>query len=169
MTMHWGIRTDTDNNRDYIWRELRQGRLRQGWGRREVEDLEVIARQLREGEPLDEWQRQTWRGNRRLLSAERDAVRIGDLAVLPHVAGYGTWTIARVTGPYRYSIDDGRNYMGKPDFGHILPVEVVTDAIPWHDPSHSDNLRKLMRQRQRMWSLEAVGDEVDDLARRFGR
>ncbi len=166
---HWGIRTDTENNTDYIWRELRQGRLRQGWGRRPLEDLELIEGQVRDGRPLDEGQQQTWRGNRRLLSTQPDAVQIGDLAVLPHVAGYGTWTIARITGPYRFSTDDGRNYLGAPDFGHILPVEIVTDPIPWRDPAHSETLRAAMRQRQRMWSLAPVADEVDDLARKFGR
>jgi hypothetical protein len=166
---HWGIRTDTEHNTEYVWRELQAGRLRQGWGRRPEEDLEVIAEMRRKGARPDVWQRQTWRGNRRLLPTEPDAVRTGDLAVLPHVAGYGTWTIVRVTGRYRFSIDDGRNYMGKPDFGHILPIGVVTDPFPWHDPSIPGRLRGSMRQRQRMWSLEPIADEVDELARRFAK
>jgi hypothetical protein len=166
---HWGIRTDTEHNAEYIWRELGQGRLRQGWGRRPEEDLEVIAELRRSGGTLDVWQRHTWRGNRRLLSTEPDAVRVSDLAVLPHVAGYGTWTVVRVTGRYRFSIDDGRNYLGKPDFGHILPVEILTDPIPWRDPSIPRLLKAAMGQRQRMWSLHPVAGEIDELARRFAK
>ena len=75
MTHWWGIRTDTEHNTPYIWHELRLGRLRQGWGRRPDEDLEVIADRLAAGLTLDVGQRQTWRGNRRLLPTERDAVR----------------------------------------------------------------------------------------------
>ncbi len=48
----WGIRTDTEHNTPYIWRELEARRLRQGWGRRPEEDLEVIASRLAAGAPL---------------------------------------------------------------------------------------------------------------------
>jgi hypothetical protein len=169
MTRYWSIRTDTTNNTPYIWRELRGGRLRQGWGRRAEEDLAVIASLVAAGRPLDEWQRQTWRGNRRLLTSESDAVGQGDLVICPHLPSYGLWTIVRVVGPYRYSIDDGRNWMGKPDFGHILPVEVVTDPIPWRDPAISTDLGKAMRFRQRMRNLDTYRSEVEELGRVFAR
>jgi hypothetical protein len=68
-----------------------------------------------------------------LLESEPDGIGPGDLAVLPHLPRFGTWTVVRIVGPYRYSIDDGRNWMGKPDFGHIVPVEIVSGPIPWRD------------------------------------
>jgi HJR/Mrr/RecB family endonuclease len=164
MTRYWAIRTDTRNNTPYIWRELQAGRLRQGWGRRPEEDLEHLAAMRAAGQRLDEDQRQTWRGNRRLLPMEDGAVTVGDLVIAPHVPRYGLWTILRVTGPYRYSIDDGRNWMGKPDFGHILPVAIVTDPIPWHDPAIPSRLGRAMRFRQRMRNLDPFASDVEELA-----
>ncbi len=161
------MRTDTTHSTPYIWRELQGGRLRQGWGRRPEEDLHVISSLRAAGKRLDEDQRQTWRGNRRLLPTEHDAVSPGDLIVAPHLPRYGFWTIARVTGSYRYSIDDGRNRLGKPDFGHILPVEIVSDPIPWHDPSIPEELRRRMRNPQRMWSLDPVAEDVRSVAVSF--
>lgn len=167
MSRYWAIRTDTNNNTDYIWHELVAGRLRQGWGRRPEEDLYVLGDLKRQRIALDPEQRQTWRGNRRLLPTERDAVRPGDLVVAPHLPSYGLWTILRVTGTYRYSIDDGRNWAGKPDFGHILPVEIVSDPIPWRDPAIPPRLKRSMRALMRMWSLDSIGVDVEELARVF--
>jgi hypothetical protein len=161
------MRTDTHFNRQYILRELQAGRLRQGWGRRPEEDLHVIAEARAARRPLDNLQKQTWRGNRRLLPTQRDAVQIGDLIVCPHLPKYGQWTIVRAAGRYRYSIDDGRNFAGKPDFGHILPVEIVSAPVPWRDPSVSDRFQRAMRPRIRMWSLDHVSEEVERLARDF--
>ena len=42
-------------------------------------------------------------------------------------------------------------------------------AIPWRDPPIPRLLKAAMGQRQRMWTLEPVADEVDELARRFAQ
>jgi hypothetical protein len=165
MRHSWCIRTDTQHNRLYVWAELRAGRLRQGWGRRPEEDLERIAALRAARAPLDLGQHQTWRGNRRLLESEPDGIGPGDLAVLPHLPRFGTWTVVRIVGPYRYSIDDGRNWMGKPDFGHIVPVEIVSGPIPWRDAAIPPELVAAMRVRIRMWSLDHVGDAVEEVRR----
>lgn len=167
MTRYWAMRTDTRNNTDYIWRELKAGRLRQGWGYRPDQDLHLIGRLRAQGGSLNNDQKATWRGNRRLLPTERDAVRLGDLIVLPHLPSYGQWIIVRVAGSYRYSIDDGRNSGGGPDFGHILPVEIVTDPIPARDPTVPDRFRRAVRPQIRMWTLDPYGAEVEQLARDF--
>jgi hypothetical protein len=161
------MRTDTRNNTDYIWRELEAGRLRQGWGYRPDQDLYDIGRVRAEGGRLNDHQKVTWRGNRRLLPTEHDAVRQGDLIVLPHLPRYGQWTIVRVAGRYRYSIDEGRNSGGNPDFGHILPIDIVTGRIPARDPTVPDRFRRAMRPQIRMWSLKAHGETVEELVRAF--
>ncbi|MDP8904018.1 MAG: hypothetical protein M3N29_01655 [Chloroflexota bacterium] len=169
MTRYWAMRTDTRHNTDWLWRELQAGRLRQGWGYRPDQDLYGIGRIRAAGGRLNDHQKITWRGNRRLLPTERDAVRRGDLIVLPHVPKYGYWTIVRVVGTYRYSIDDGRNEGGKPDFGHILPVEIVSDPIPWRDAAIPDRFKRAMRNQQRMWNLDDLGRDIEMLAREFGK
>jgi hypothetical protein len=169
MTRYWAMRTDTRHNTDWLWRELSAGRLRQGWGYRDDQDLHVIARIRASGGRLSDHQRVTWRGNRRLVPTERDAVRSGDMIVLPHLPSYGLWTIVRVTGDYRYSIDDGRNSGGHPDFGHVLPVVILTHPIPWRDPAVPDNFKYAMRNQIRMWTLDPYGDDVEQLAKDFSR
>jgi hypothetical protein len=165
VTRYWAVRTDTRNNTDYIWRELQEGRLRQGWSRRSDEDLEVIEELRRLGGRLTLGQQEAWRRNRRLLSSQPGGVSVGDFVVLPHLPGRGMATLARVTGPYRFSIDDGRNWMGKPDFGNILPVQISSVPISRYDPALTDDLRRRLRPRMPMWSLDPVGSEIEDLVR----
>lgn len=163
MTRYWAIRTDTRNNTEYIWRELQAGRLRQGWSRRPDEDLEVIDEIRRVGGRLTEGQQQAWRRNRRLLSSQPDGVSVGDVVVLLHLPAYGLLTFARVTGDYRFSIDEGRNWMGKPDFGNILPVEIIGDPVSKWEAALSDDFRRRLRPMPPMWSLNPVGSEIERL------
>jgi len=41
MTRYWVIRTDKKFT-EFIWSELKQGRLRQGWGWRDDQDLRLL-------------------------------------------------------------------------------------------------------------------------------
>lgn len=95
-------------------------------------------------------------------------MQVGDLVVFLHLPRYGTWSIARVTGGYRYEISDMPNAVdGTPDYGHMRDVELLTGDVPI-DPAGdavSDGLRAAMRNRQRMWSIDPWGDEVERLAR----
>ncbi len=49
---YWVMRT-SPWERPYIWAEAEAGRLRQGWGVVDQQDLRVIAATLRRGDPLD--------------------------------------------------------------------------------------------------------------------
>ena len=166
MTRSWAMRTD-QARRAFIWTELLEGRLRQGWGYREDQDLELLAQIRRAGGTLDAGQQATWHGNRLLLPTEPGAVSTGDLIVLPHLPRYGTWSIARVTGGYRYAISDQRNATdhAQLDYGHIREVRVLTGPLgiePW-DEGVSAHLRAAMRPRIRMWNLDAFGEAIEGL------
>jgi hypothetical protein len=50
-------------------------------------------------------------------------------------------------------------------FGHILPVEIVSDPIPWRDPAIPERLVRAMSMRIRMWSLDPVAENVDEMLR----
>ena len=167
MTRYWAMRTD-QSRRAFIWSELLEGRLRQGWGYREDQDLELLAAIRRAGGTLDEGQQATWRGNRLLLPAEPGAMATGDLVVLPHLPRHGAWSIARVTGGYRYAISDQRNATDEVqlDYGHIrevTPLKGPAGIDPVADEV-SERLRAAMRNRLRMWNLDGFGEEIEGLA-----
>lgn len=165
MTRYWAIRTD-QARRDFIWQELQEGRLRQGWGYRPELDLENLARLRRAGAKLAKYQQDAWRGNRRLLPTEPNSMQTGDIVVLPNLPRYGVWSIARVTGGYRFEISRQPNAVnGTPDYGHIRAVELLTGDRPI-DPQRedvSDSLRRAMRSRIRMWWLDAHRAKVAGL------
>jgi hypothetical protein len=163
MTRYWAIRTD-QARRPFFWRELQAGRLRQGWGYREELDLENLARLRRKGAKLAKYQQDAWRGNRRLLQTEPDSMQTGDIVVFLHLPDYGTWSIARVTGGYRFEIsDEPNNVDGTPDYGHVRPVELLTGDRPIRPVADrvSDGLRRSMRPIMRMWSLDTNAQELD--------
>ncbi len=168
MMRYWALRTD-QNRRSWIWSELKAGRLRQGWGYRPELDLELLADVKRRAGRLPKYQQDAWRGNRRLLPSQADSVQVGDIVVFLHMPRYGVWSIARVTGGYRYEISTQGNAVdGAPDYGHIRDVELLTDerGVDPVREGASDALRRAMRPPIRMWSVDAHADEIDRLLRR---
>jgi hypothetical protein len=167
MVRYWALRTD-QARRDFIWGELQAGRLRQGWGYLPDLDLEHLAELKRRGVRLPKYQQDAWRGNRRLLPSQPGSMQVGDIVVFLHVPRYGVWSIARVTGGYRYEISSQGNAVdGTPDYGHMRDVGLLTDARGV-DPKRegvSDGLSRSMRSIQRMWTLDPHGDEIERLIR----
>jgi hypothetical protein len=165
MSRYWALRTD-QSRRPFFWSELQAGRLRQGWGYRTDLNLEHLADVRRRGGALSKYQQDAWRGNRRLLPTQSSSMQVGDIVVFLHLPLYGTWSIARVAGGYRYEISaQGNAVDGTPDYGHIRDVELLTDERGV-DPLRegvSDALRRSMRPIMRMWSLDAHGAEIDRL------
>ena len=105
----------------WLHEELRDGRLRQGWG---VPGLSLIAGH---DKPVDKrgweaaYREQTGWGD---PSPKRFAIlnRMlelddGDIVVMPKMPSWDRFTVARVSGRYRFEVALGRD-----DFGHIVPV-----------------------------------------------
>jgi hypothetical protein len=165
MTRYWALRTD-QGRRAFFWRALQEGRLRHGWGYRPELDLENLASVRRKGGKLRPYQKAAWLGNRRLLPTEHDSMQVGDVVVFVHLPRYGTWSAARVTGGYRFEISSGLKAVdGTPDYGHIRAVELPTGDRPI-DPLRDDvseGLRRSMRPRIRMWTLDSYAEEIDGL------
>lgn len=161
MAGYWVMRTDRDAS-EFVWSELRQGRLRQGWGYDPAQNLEVILEMVRRGDKLSDAQARSWRGSRRLLDSEPDGIRIGDVIVTPHLPHYGEWSIARVTRPYRFDIPATHG-----DYGHIVPVELLTARRPVnpYERAVSAKLRQTMRCQLRLWNIDTLGPEVEQIAR----
>lgn len=164
MTRHWVVRTDKSKT-DYIWSELKAGRLRQGWGYQNDQDLRLLSQLRRDGQPLSQPQIDSWRGNRRLLSTEPDGVQIGDVIITPHVPKHGVWSLVRVAGEYRWE-GSGESNGTFPDYGHVLPVELLTSEerpISPYEEGVAAGLRQTMRVLSRMWNIDALGAEVEGL------
>lgn len=111
----------TDEGSTWLYEELVDGRLRQGWG---VPGLSLTTEH---GTSIDkrDWEaayreRTNW-GN---PSPKRFAILNnllelddGDIVVMPKMPAWDRFTIARVSGRYRFEIARGHD-----DFGHIVPV-----------------------------------------------
>lgn len=161
----WALRAD-QARRDFIWRELRAGRLRQGWGYRNDLNLKHLAALRTTEAKLPKYQQDAWRGNRCLLPTQPDAVQAGDLVVFLHVPRYGIWSIARVTGGYRYEISiTGNAVDGTHHYGQIREVELLTDerGIDRVAEGASDALRRSMRAQSRMWRIDDHREEIERL------
>ncbi len=165
MTRYWVIRTDKAKT-DYVWSELEAGRLRQGWGYSKDQDLNLLRSLRDRGEPMSSDQQASWRGNRRLLDSEPDGVHIGDITLLPHVPQHGSWSVARVQGPYRFEDPREVDSYGLADYGHILPIELLNTKdrpISPYEEGVAASLRQTMAVRSRMWNIDGLGTEVDGL------
>lgn len=120
------FRVHTDDYADYIKAELKQGRLRQGWGFGSLlnvsgeSDPEAYVRAFRE-----EWPDSTEDPYKRYSILERMlAIEPGDLIVIPNVPVYrGSFTIAEATNAYRFEHTPG---FERRDFGHIIGVDPST-------------------------------------------
>ena len=116
---YWVMRTDR-HNRPALWAELQQGRLRQGWGWADDQDLRELRRVALSGGTWTETQRAASR-NRRMLSDEPNSITIGDLIIAPHLPDENRYSLVSVTGPYEYGPSDGWS-----DYRHILPVKLLS-------------------------------------------
>jgi len=146
--------------RPYIWAEAQAGRLRQGWGTQEDQNLEVIAATLRRGDTLSESQREARRALRMLTSWEH-GMRFGDVVVAPNLPEYGRLSIAQVTGSYEWAPASPLRFGER--FGHVLPVEWLVTDIDRRGPDVSDSLRSVLGVQTRLYSISGYGGDVERL------
>ncbi len=159
MTRYWAMRTDKDNVK-FIFRELKKGRLRQGWGWRKDLNLDVVRRILAKGKKLNADQKDVWRRQRRMHPKEDDSIQKRDYIILPNLPEIGQWSIAKVSGGYRYEIDRKLE-----NFGHILEVELLNPDSPIdpHSEYVSADLRKTMTCQGRLWNIDEYEGDVERL------
>ena len=156
---YWVMRT-SPWERPFIWAEAEKGRLRQGWGWDDSQNLDVIADAVHQGRELNDAQRIARRA-RRMRSAESDGMQTGDLIVAPNLPEYALLSVFRLAGTYHWDPVD----MGAQDrFGHVLPVELLADRIDRRSPRVSDALRSMLRPQTRLYSIVNVGGDVEALA-----
>ncbi len=129
-------------NDPFVREELRMGRLRQGWSPPGTSLLND------DGSPCtkEAWKnayRNAWGEDpsprrygilRRMLEMKE-----GDLVVCPKTPDYTCFTIATVSGPYRFEVVPDQE-----DFGHIIPVTDQREVNNWHD-SDAQTIHELFK------------------------
>jgi len=156
---YWVMRT-SPWDRPFLWAEAQEGRLRQGWGRFEDQNLEVIATAIRRGDRLSDTQAEARRALRMLTSWE-GGMRVGDVVVAPNMPEYGRLSVFRVIDSYVWSPTPPRQFSEQ--FGHVLPVEpLATDVNRW-GPDVSDGLRAILGVQTRLYNISGYGGDVERL------
>lgn len=158
----WAMRTSRDSeNRKFLRAELRGGRLRQGWGWLECQDLRRLRELSANGGPFSDEKKQAGRHWRMGNGQGEDYMQVGDLVAVPNMPGDGLFTICRIEGDYYFEIAKEQG-----DFGHVRPVEVLTpDGVANdHRLVHAD-LRRSFRCRLRLWNIKPHYASLDSILR----
>lgn len=142
------FRTDAGN--EWLWDELVDGQLRQGWGapglglNTEVGDAVTKSDWETTYRGLADWGKPSPRRFailRRMLELDR-----GDIVVMPKMPAWDRFTIARAAGRYRFESADGAK-----DFGHVIPVDPDSVRTFVYDACNEARLVSALFGRANHW------------------
>ena len=143
---YWGYRIDV-KNQDFFFKELEQGRLRQGWGYAENQKLP---------ETEDS-------GARKNLSMYHN-VKKGDMLLIPRLPDWGSVAIVEATEDrddkekgYKFEIDNE-----KKDYGHIFPAE-YKGCFNRHGKDVSGNIQSTLKARNRFWNISRFSEDIEKI------
>ncbi|MDR1584090.1 MAG: hypothetical protein LBS55_12710 [Prevotellaceae bacterium] len=140
---YWGYRINK-NEIDFFAAELEAGRLRQGWGWDEEQDLLNMT--------MDEGAGR----NRAMLKVKK-----GDILLVPHLPVWEEVAIVEATEDwekgYRFEIDPERE-----DYGHIFPAKLIKSFTRNNDKV-TEELRATLRNLQRFWNISRYAGDVEEL------
>ncbi|WP_314715279.1 hypothetical protein [Leptotrichia wadei] len=143
---YWGYRIDV-KNQDFFFKELEQGRLRQGWGYDKNQELPDTKDS----------------GAKKNLSMYKK-VKKGDILLIPRLPDWGSVAIAEATEDwddeekgYKFEIDDE-----KKDYGHIFPAKYI-GCFNRHGKDVSGNIQSTLKARNRFWSISHLSEDVEKI------
>ena len=143
---YWGYRIDV-KNQDFFFKELEQGRLRQGWGYAENQKLPNT----------------TDSGARKNLSMYHN-VKKGDILLIPRLPDWGSVAIVEATQDwddkekgYKFEIDDE-----KKDYGHIFPAKYI-GCFNRHGKDVSGNIQSTLKARNRFWNISRFSEDIEKI------
>ncbi len=144
MCNYWGYRIDT-RNREYFYKEIQKGNLRQGWGFNKSQDLTL--------EKVDE----SAKRNLPILNK----VKKDDILLVPRVEGWDEIAIVRAkedfcTG-YKFEIEEEIG-----DYGHIFPVEFIK-CFSRYNANVNGDIRETMKCRSRFWNINRCGEQIEKI------
>ena len=153
--MYWAMRTDR-YERGYIREELNKGKLRQGWGWTDDQNLRLIHDKWDKGSPLSETQIEAGRHYRMYDGPKDEYMNIGDIVLVPNLPGDGFFTLCEIIGDY------GFNRSGRHSgYGHIRPVKILVQGVPNNHNLVSGDLRKTLRCRSRLWRIAHCSESLE--------
>lgn len=141
---YWCYRISTDNSK-FLFKELIQGRLRQGWGYDEGQNLRKLT--VNEGASR----------NRSMF----DKVKKGDILLIPKFPNWGDVAIVEATENwnigYKFEIDQTQG-----DFGHIFPAKYLK-RFTRDNENVTGNLRSTLKNMSRFWNINHYSEDVKKL------
>ena len=143
---YWGYRIDV-KNQDFFFKELEQGRLRQGWGYDKNQELPDTKDS----------------GARKNLSMYHN-VKKGDILLIPRLPDWGSVAIVEATDDwddkekgYKFEIDDE-----KKDYGHIFPAKYI-GCFNRHGKDVSGNIQSTLKARNRFWNISRFSEDIEKI------
>jgi hypothetical protein len=144
MKNYWGYRIDI-RSIDFFKSELLEGRLRQGWGYNEGQDLANL----------------TFDGGASGNLGMFNYVKKGDILLVPHLLDWEHVAVVEAAEDwnkgYKFQIPENME-----DYGHIFPAKLLTQ-FQRHANGVSGNIRYTLRTRFRFWNINRFADDIESL------
>ena len=125
--------------------ELNNGKLRQGWGWDEKQDLRNFKMDKGAGR------------NRSMFNK----VKKGDILLVPYLPNWGQVAIVEATedwsAGYRFEIDKEFG-----DYGHIFPAKFIK-SFTRNNENVTGNLRSTLKNPSRFWNINHYADDIERL------
>jgi len=140
---YWGYRISTDYI-DYFARELYNGRLRQGWGYDEGQNLKQMT--------VDEGASR----NMRMLDVKK-----GDILLIPRLPEWDLVSIVEASADWNdgYRFEISNEYE---DFGHIFPAKYIK-SFNRHSSVVSGKVRSTLHNVGRFWNIDHFGEDIEKI------
>jgi len=140
---YWCYRID-NKIPDFFWKELTDGRLRQGWGYHKGQDLKNFKKDEGAGR------------NKPMLN-----VRKGDILLIPHLPDWEDVAIVEATENwnegYKFEIDKKWG-----DYGHIFPARFIKKFTRANEHI-TGNIRSTLKNPSRFWNINHYGKDVEKI------
>jgi hypothetical protein len=154
---YWCYRISTDEIKFFTDELRNNGRLRQGWGWDERQDIRIAEGV--DGRDCTKFLDGGAGRNRAMFKN----VKKGDVLLIPQLPDWGYVAIAEATedwdSGYRYEINKDRK-----DYGHIFPAKFLRKFVRQSE-SVSGNIRSTLHNPSRFWNINHYAADVEALLR----
>ena len=139
---YWGYRICSEES-SFFYKELKEGRLRQGWGYNAGQDLRNM----------------TFDGGAKYNLRMYNEVKKGDILLIPRIPSWEDVSIVEATEDWSlgYHYDIPIEYE---DYGHIFPARMIKVFNRYH-PDVADRIRSSFHCLRRFWTMNDCAEDID--------